>query len=127
MENIIPGVLLQVFKQEKLWNLTLKIHFPEVIYKELNSKMEIIAFGSNLPIILDYVFPDGSKWSFFSLSISMWVSRVGTFIPLNCSSDRATAFWGKKLLRKKYNLRWNIWCWGFFWKYENGKNFEIQP
>ena len=35
--------------------------------------MEIIALGSNLPIILDYVFPDGSKWLFFSTKY-MYVS-----------------------------------------------------
>ena len=64
MEYIIPGKLLQVCKQQKLWKLTLQFHFLEakIIYKKLTRKMEIVILGSNLPINLDYFSPaEGSK------------------------------------------------------------------
>ena len=55
MEYIIPRVLLYVCKRQKLLNLSLKFHFPEVklIAKELTRKIKIIILGSNLPITLD--------------------------------------------------------------------------
>ena len=53
VEYIILWALLKVSKRQKLWNLSLKFHFPEVkvISKELTRKMEIITLGSSLLII----------------------------------------------------------------------------
>ena len=53
IKYIIPGVFLQVCKQQKLWNLTLHFLEVKVISKELTRKMDIITLGSKLPIILD--------------------------------------------------------------------------